>query len=397
LPAGILAVLIAAALIIRLKTERDPPRYLTATATFADIEDTVLASATIAPKQLVSVGAQASGRITALHYALGDSVEKGALIAEIDPATERNALDTALATLAQEKAQRASAVAAFEAAKLTYERAKITVGAEATSHADFETAIATFHEAQAAIDSLDAQIKIASIAVDTARLTLAYTKVSAPLSGTVVAIVAPQGQTVNAVQSAPTIVKLADLDTMTVKAKISEADVPKVRVGVPVYFTILGAPGRRYTATLAAIEPAPESLAADQPTANSSATPQSSAVYYNGLFDIPNQDHILRPLMTAEVIVVLCSAKHALTIPAAALDTAAVAADDPGSAMPASALQASVRTLDAQGVAHRRPVRVGINNRVTAQILDGLEAGDIVIVGEDSSSDSGRRRPFRLL
>jgi membrane fusion protein, macrolide-specific efflux system len=380
LPLALILALGVGGCVVWFKTHHKAPSYLTATAALADIEETVLASATIAPKQLVSVGAQASGRITALHYALGDAVVKGALIAEIDPATERNALDTAFATLTQEKAQRASAVAALKQAKLSFERAKITVAADATSHADFETAEANFHEAKFAVDSLDAQIRVAVIAVDTAKLTLGYTKVIAPLSGTVVAIVAPEGQTVNAVQSAPSIVKLADLDTMTVKAKISEADVPKVRVGAPVYFSILGVPDRRYTATLAAIEPAPESLAADQPAAASS-TPQSSAVYYNGLFDIPNADHLLRPLMTAEVSIVLKSARQTLTVPSAALeDTTANG-------------RGSVRTLDADGIAHRRPVRIGINNRVKVQILSGLSVGEKVIIGDAASlADDPNRR-----
>ena len=204
-----------------------PLKLLTVPVRIADVEQTVLASGVIQPRKLVSVGAQASGRIIAMHVNLGDQVHKGQLIAEIDPQPQQNALNTAEAVLAQDRAQRASRTAALKLAELTFKRAAVTLAQEASSQADYETAEATYKGAQADIQALDAQIKQAAIAVDLARVTLGYTKVIAPMDGTVVAIVAPEGQTVNAVQAAPTIVKLADLETMTVKAQISEADITR--------------------------------------------------------------------------------------------------------------------------------------------------------------------------
>src|SRR5262249_17426683 len=189
-----------------------------------------------------------------------------------------------------------------------------------TSRADYDAAEAAFDGAKADVVALDAQIRAQTIAVELARVSLGYTKVIAPMSGTVVAIVTPEGQTVNAVQSAPTIVKLADLEMMTVKAQISEADVPHVHPGQSLYFTILADPAHRYYATLRAVEPAPESIAVDTsltPGASTTATNnQSSAVYYNGIFEIPNPDHELQPSMTAQVNIILGEAKDTLSIPA---------------------------------------------------------------------------------
>jgi macrolide-specific efflux system membrane fusion protein len=322
------------------------------------------------------VGAQASGRIISLHVTLGDYVVKGALVAELDPSTQRNSLDNAHAVLDQDRAQRASRVAALRQAELALKRAEKTVAQEASSQADFESVEANYQGLLGDLAALDAQIRQAKIAVDTARVNLGYTKVVAPISGTVVAIVAPEGQTVNAAQTAPTIIKLAELTTMTVKAQISEADVTRVHPGQKIYFTTLDAPDRRYPAVLRAIEPAPESIAIDSATPGSASTGNalSTAVYYNGLFDIDNPEGRLRPSMTAQVNIVLQEADRALVIPASALGERR----EDGLCI--------VRVVDANGRTQSRPVRIGINNRVSAQILTGLLVGERVI-----TSDSGAR------
>src|SRR5262249_24393875 len=158
---------------------------------------TVLASGVIQPSKLVSVGAQASGRIVALHVALGDQVQKGQVIAEIDPSTQRNALLNVEASLLQDRAQRASRAAALKQAELVFKRASATYERRLTSRADYDAAEAAHDSAKADVAALDAQIRAQAIAVELARVALSYTKVNAPISGTVVAIVAPEGQTVN--------------------------------------------------------------------------------------------------------------------------------------------------------------------------------------------------------
>ncbi len=371
------AVLVALALLelkVRLFPHTDTPELLTAPVAVADIEQTVLAVGTIQPYKLVSVGAQASGRIVAMHVALGDPVVKDQLIAEIDPSTQQNALENAEALLAQNRAERASRLVALKQAALAFKRAKGTYALEASSQADYEAAEAAYEGAKAEVAVLDAQIKSATTAVNLARVTLGYTKVRAPMAGTVIAIVTPEGQTVNAVQSAPTVVKLADLEMMTVKAQISEADRPHVRPGQVVYFTILADPTHRYYATLRAVEPAPESMAAETATApqSSSETPKTTAVYYNGLFEIKNPEHELQPTMTAQVNIVLGEAKGALSIPVAALgDT-----DANG--------RRQVRIVEGKSVASRW-VRVGLNNTSAVQVLEGLRSGDTVVLGDSDT------------
>jgi macrolide-specific efflux system membrane fusion protein len=183
------------------------------------------------------------------------------------------------------------------------------------------------------------------------------------MDGTVVAIVTEEGTTVNSLQQAPTIVKLARLDVMQVKAQISEADVTKVKVGQTVYFTILGDQTKKYYARLATVEPAPESIkTSDSVTSSSSST--ATAIYYNGLFNVPNTDGKLRTSMTAQVYIVLADAKNVLTIPSSALTGD------------------MVRVMTKNGKIEPRRVRIGVNNNVQAEVLSGLAEGDQVVVAE---------------
>jgi macrolide-specific efflux system membrane fusion protein len=351
-----------------------PPQLLTADVTQTDLENTVLASGTLEARKLVSVGSQASGQVKRLYVALGDTVTQGQDIAQIDQLSQQNALKNAQAALANQQAQRLIKQANVRQAELVWQRQKNMLAQDATSRADFESADANRQTAQAELAAIDAQIKQAQLSVDTAGLNMGYTRITAPMSGTVVAVVAEEGQTVNANQATPTMIKLANLDTLTVKAEISEADVVKVKAGQPVYFTILGDPDKRYYATLRAIEPAPESIATD------SSTSSSTAIYYNGLFDVPNPDGQLRIDMTAQVYIVLAEAKHALSIPAAALSKS----DGSG--------RQTVQVVGANGRPQTRNVVVGLNNRVNAQILSGLTLGEKVVLGEASSDDSSTRK-----
>jgi macrolide-specific efflux system membrane fusion protein len=425
-------VLIAAGLLLKAWLFPAPaaPRYVTAAVTRGDIEQTVIATGTLEARNLVSVGAQVSGRVVSLKVELGDAVEQGQLIAEIDSLPQQNALRNAEAGLATLRAQRSARVAALKQAELGFKRQQEMMSADATSRAEYEAAEASLASTRADISALDAQIEQGSIQVDTAKLNLGYTKILAPIDGTVVAVVTKEGQTVNANQSAPTIVKLAELSTLTIKAQISEADVVKVAPNQKVWFTILGEPDRRYYAQLRAVEPAPESIASETTSSNASST-SSTAIYYNGLFDVPNPDGKLRISMTATVNIVLGEARDALLVPSSAIaagggsragaggpprraaaDTGAPNTEAAGAAASASTSRGAeaggerprrrreaaadggerpaatrfVRVLDAAGEVVEKPVRVGLNNNIQAEILEGLAEGDQVVLGQSGNA-----------
>ncbi|MGR6430748.1 efflux RND transporter periplasmic adaptor subunit [Rhizobium sp. PAMB 3182] len=366
----------------------ETPRYIAADVHKGTISQTVLATGIIKPKQLVAVGAQVSGRITSVKVAAGDQVKKGDLIAEIDSATQENNLKTSQAQLDYAKAQRNEKAADLRSAELTLARQQSIYRQKAGSQADLETAEANVEAAKAQIAAIDAQIVESQVDVDTAKVNIGYTRISAPIDGTVLAVVNQEGRTVNASQSAPTIVILGDLSTMTVRAEISEADIVRVEPGQKVYFNILGQPDHEYEATLASIEPAPESITSDSAvttsTSSSSSSSSSSAVYYIGVFDIDNKDRKFRTYMTAEVKIVLGEAKDVLVIPSSALS----GAGKDGAY--------SVQVVGKDGTLEKRQIETGLNNKTLVEVKSGLSEGERVVIGEGTGTAgpfSGRGGP----
>jgi macrolide-specific efflux system membrane fusion protein len=343
---------------------------VTAPVIVGDIESAVLATGTIVPYRLVSIGAQASGQIKSLKVKLGDNVKAGDLIAEIDATTELNSLKNAHAALDSLRAQRDVQNALRKQAALAFERQKILLRQDAGSRAEYEGAEATLAVTRAQLASLNAQILQGATTLDTAVATLQYTKIRAPINGTVIAIVAQEGQTVSANQTIPTIVKLAQLDTVTVNADVSEADVTQVRPGQKVYFTILGNPQKRYESRLRSVAPAPQSLEADSTGGGreSSGSSAGNAVYYSALLDVVNSDGILRVSMTAEVRIVVAEDHAVLIIPSAALR------DKDGSYF--------VTVLNDRGRGTLRSVQIGINNHVSAEVREGLKLGERVVISD---------------
>ncbi|MFZ1986281.1 MAG: efflux RND transporter periplasmic adaptor subunit [Desulfatitalea sp.] len=356
-----------------------PPKttYITAPVVRLDLQESVLATGTLKAFKTVAVGAQVNGQLKTLHVALGDKVRKGQLLAEIDSVLPQNTLKDAEAQVENLQAQKRSKQVLSKQYDLAYQRQNQMNAKDASSKADLESAMAQLESTRHDIASLEAQIKKAIIAVDTAQANLGYTRINAPIDGTVISIDTEQGQTLVSNQTATTILTLATLDTMTVKAKISEADVTKVKPGLPTYFTLLGDSETRYYGQLRAIEPGPvSSSTTTSGTSTSSST--NPAIYYYGLFEIPNPKNKLKVSMTAQVAIVLNQVKQALCIPVSVLENKK---DD----------TAAVHVLSGEKT-ETRTIRTGISNNVNVQVIEGLNEGDKIIVGDSSTlpkSDSG--------
>ena len=348
----------------------------TAKAVNGNIEKDVVASGTIYAVNQVNVGAQVSGQLKSLKVALNQIVHKGELIAEIDSLTQQYALQNAEANVKYLQAQLLSAKASARQAELEFERQKTMFAKDAAAKADYDTAEANLGTTRAQIGAVEAQLEQGKISVDTARVNLGYTKIVAPMDGKVVAIVTQQGATVNANQSAPIIIRLADLSTVTVKAQISEADVINVKRGQHLYFTILGDADKKYQATLREVESA-DTVSSDA-TTTTTTTSSSSAVYYYGWFDVPNPDGRLRIGMTATATIVLDELKNVLTIPAAALGQK----DASG--------RYKVRVASADGRVEERAVKIGLNNNAVAQVFDGVREGENVVIAEASATPAAK-------
>ncbi|AOJ83310.1 MULTISPECIES: efflux RND transporter periplasmic adaptor subunit [Burkholderia] len=372
--AGAVVLASLAVLYQRFVAKDKAPRYLTAKVARADLENAVLATGTLHAFKQVDVGAQVSGQLKSLKVKLGDKVTKDQWLAEIDPVISQNELRQAEANVDNLVAQKRSSAAQFKQAELAFKRQQQMLPDDATSRQDYEAAAATLDVQRASLVALDAQIRAARIKIETARANLGYTRIVAPMGGEVVAIVTQQGQTVIAQQQAPVILKLAELDTMTVKAQVSEADVIRIHPDQAAYFTILGEPDKRYYGKLRAIEPAPQNFLDTQGgiggMSGGGSSKANTAVFYNALFEVPNPGRRLRISMTAQVNILLGTARRALNIPVAALG-----AKDKDGTYP-------VRVVGADDKVATRKIRTGINNSVKVEVLSGLAEGERVIIGD---------------
>ncbi|MCW2066874.1 UNVERIFIED_ORG: macrolide-specific efflux system membrane fusion protein [Stenotrophomonas maltophilia] len=369
---AVLCTAIAARLWLR---PAPPPPMQLAPVVRGNIEQVVEATGTLKPSRLVSVGAQVSGRIETLHVKLGDKVKAGDPIADIDSRTQRNALLSAQAAQRTARANRDALATDLRQYELTLRRQQQLLASQLVARADFDAAKAKVDATREQITALDGEIVQRQTDVDIAQTNLEYTRITAPTDGTVLAVVARQGQTVNAVQSAPTIVMLGNQDVMTVYAEISEADVVHTTVGQEAFFTILGDAGRRYSSTLRDIAPAPESITNED--TSSLASPALSggsrtAMYYNGQFDVDNTDGRLRSYMTAQVRIVLGRAHNVLTIPSAALGVR----DGDGS------YTVQVRGADGRAVARR--ITIGLDDQIQVEVRGGLKESEQVVLAQAS-------------
>ena len=337
--------------------------YATAAVELGDIESTVVAAGIVQPLKYVDVGAQTSGKLKSLKVKRGDQVDENQLLAEIDPVLADTALTAAKATLENMTSQRAVKQAQLGLTTVLHDRSErlFAEGAEAISANDRDLARANYDIALAEVASLSAQIKQATASVDTAKANLGYTKITAPMAGEVVSISTLEGQTLNANQQAPNILRIADLSTMTVWAQVSEADIVRVKVGQDVYFTVLGQP-RRWNGTVRQILPTPELI--------------NNVVFYDVLFDIPNPERELHIQMTAQVFIVLAKAKGVLLIPIAAIGNASEGAE------------IEVQILKDDGSVEPRTIKVGIKSEIAVEVTAGLKEKELIVIREITEKGS---------
>jgi macrolide-specific efflux system membrane fusion protein len=351
----------------------------TVAVTRADIESSVTALGTLQPRSYVDVGSQATGQIMKIHAQVGDQVQEGQLLVEIDPSTQKARLDAARYAIENLKAQLEEQRALHQLAGQKHQRQKSLAAGGATRAEDVQAAESEFRATQARVDMFKAQILQAQAALRSDEAALGYTRIYAPMSGTVVALDAREGQTLNAQQQTPLILRIARLSPMTVWAEVSEADIGHVKPGMNAYFTTLSGGGRRWSSTVRQILPLPPKPL-DQAN-QGGGSPSSSGkngggrvVLYTVLLDVDNADQALMAEMTAQIFFVAGSARNALTAPVAALRTG-----------PQAGLQLA-QVMTGNGEVEQRTVRTGISDRLRVQVLDGLSEGDRLLLKPSTGS-----------
>ncbi|MFN1268522.1 efflux RND transporter periplasmic adaptor subunit [Pseudomonas lundensis] len=348
--------------------------YDTVPVTRGNIESSVTALGTLQPRQYVDVGAQASGQIRKIHVDVGAEVTQGQPLVEIDPSTQTAKLDASRFAIENLKAQLQEQRALHDLAQQKYQRQQRLAQGGATREEDIQSARAEVRTTQARIDMFQAQIRQARASLRSDEAELGYTRIFAPMSGTVVAIDAREGQTLNAQQQTPLILRIANLSPMTVWAEVSEADIGHVKPGMQAYFTTLSGGNRRWASTVRQILPVPpkplnEASQGGGSPASSGKSGSARVVLYTVLLDVDNTDQALMPEMTTQVFFVANQARDVLLAPVVALQ---------GST---DSDRQTARVVAKNGDIETRQIRAGISDRLRVEILEGLNEGDHLLIG----------------
>src|ERR1041384_6255412 len=358
------------------RPQRDSLRPIAVTR--ANIEEVVTAQGKLEPKQYVDVGTQVSGQLKKIHVDSGDTVRKGQLLAEIDPRVYQAQVEAGEAKLnsllGQLNQQKAEAVLADQ----NLQRNQNLIAANAVSKQALQETESQAAVAKAQVDSIIAQIQETDSNLKASKTNLGFTKIYAPIAGTVTTLPTKEGQTLNANQTAPTIMQVANLDVMTVRAQVAEADVSRLKENMPAYFTTLGNSDHRWQGTVRQIQPSPEIV--------------NDVVLYDVLIDVKNEGRQLMTGMTTQVFFIFGKADNAVVVPAEALTRRAAKEDnDKGKAYRVTVTKGDSR--------EQRIIHVGLQTRTQAEVTDGLQAGEQILVNRPAGNanpnnqQAGNSRP----
>lgn len=164
-------------------------------------------------------------------------------------------MDIAKAKMSSYQAQLKAAKTSLKIAKKQYQRMQSLKKQNAASTEDLENAEDGYESAMSKVAEIEASLKETEISLSTAETNLGYTKITAPLDGTIVSVPVKVGQTINAAMDTPTIVQIADLNQMEIYIEISEGDIGNIKPGVKVTYSVLADMNKVYETTLKSIDP----------------------------------------------------------------------------------------------------------------------------------------------
>ena len=272
---------------------------------YGDIENAIPAAGNLQPKEVVPIGARASGELVEILVEVGDYVEEGQIVAQIDPEEQALRVESSRLSLKNQENQIPQRELDLDIANANYQRTLALHEADASTDQELENAEKSKLNAEIALANALNSLEQSRTSLLQEEVQLRYTEVKAPMSGTIITLDQKEGATLNASQTAPTIMQIADLRSLMVEVEISEADISALETGVDVYFTTLGGGDRRWYGNLRQILPMPAT--------------SNNVVLFTGRFDVDNTDGELYPGMTTQVFFVTSYAENVLTVPLGAL------------------------------------------------------------------------------
>lgn len=326
-----------------------------------DVLQTVQAAAVVQPKLKVDVGAQVTGQIRTVLVQLGQSVKKGDELISIDPKQANNDLKQSEAAVLQQELTLESRRVDLVQAQAEAQRQQRLLKGSATSVVDADKAKTDAAKLELDVRSQASLVGKLRADLENTRLKLGYTQITAPMDGDVVSIVVQEGQAVNAQNQSPTLLTLAVLDTMTIRAQVSEADVKLVHLGQQATFTSLGDSQRTHVGEVRLVQPIPEKV--------------NGAVFFNVLFDVSNvraDAKAIRTLLSDMSGQARLNVAQAVQVPLIPLSALGAKSPDgrymvylPGSA-------------DAEPI--QRLIKLGLSDSNQAEVVEGLRVGDRVFL-----------------
>lgn len=373
----ILAVLAGGAWYVKGKYFSKPamPPYRLAKVQKGDIADLVEASGTINPVNTTEVGALVSGEILKIYVDYNSEVKKGDLMAVIDQTQILAGLEEAKASLSSATENMASAQKAYDLAKLNYERYKTLYKKHYVSKVDLEQYELSFVNAKSSLNSAQASVVRAQANVDTAEKNLSNTKIVSPIDGVVLTRKVSEGQTITAGFSTPELFVVAqDLTKMQIEAKVSEADIVKIKAGQKAVFTLDGYMGEKFDGVVRQVR----TNYVDTLSASS-----NNSTSYTVIVDVDNGDLRLKPGMTATMTIYTQDKKGVLVVPNEALRFTP-------SFNKKTYENTGVWKLERGQGPKRVDVTIGIIATKSSEITGGdVKEGDMVIVAENNLKATG--------
>ncbi len=351
--------------------------YQTAKISKCTITDVVEASGTINPVNIVSVGSTVSGLMKEIYVDYNSEVKKGQLLAQIDPANFQASVDQNTAQIRNAEANLAKLNAQLVLAEKTYNRYKNLYAKNFVAKSELDQAESDYLAQKASIGAQKASIAQARANYNTAMTNLGYTKIIAPVDGTIISRDIDVGQPVAASFQAPELFTIAqDLTKMQIEVNVSEADIGEVKEGQDVEYTLDGYPDSTFYGKVTQVR--------------LDSTTTSNVVTYTVIVSVNNEDLKLKPGMTANVSIITKRSTDVMCVPSMALKFSP---------------ETSGQKYQKQGIwilEKGKPVRVnikeGASDDANVEILsDKLKLGDEVIIGSSraknkNSSQNTRRR-----
>ena len=342
-----------------------------------DISSFVTAIGNVSAVTTVEVGTQVSGTIKEIYADYNSIVNKGQIIALIDPTTFEAQVEQAQATLMQARAGLQRAQATLADAKRNLDRQKMLWERDLIARSDLDSAQTDYDLAVAGVSEADANVLQAQASLKKVETDLGYTRIYSPVDGIVVSRDVDAGQTVAASFQTPTLFTIAqDLTKMQIETNVDEADIGNVREGLEVTFTVDAYPNAVFSGRIKQVRIASSVV--------------ENVVTYPVIIDVSNPDLMLKPGMTANVTIITDKKENVLAVPSAAFRYRP-------SAYEGELLRGRVLWVLEEGRPLPVQVETGITDGAYVEIKsDDLKEGDRVIIGEEAGSTKGRASARRF-